>query len=138
MMETAFIRFMKAMDIDEFNSIRDSELGDKLSYINIVHLYIINHYEKITISDLATRLNLSRPAVTQKVNELEKLGMVVKRQSEQDKRVVYVSLSEQVMNNVNEPKMATVIEAVQQNFSNEKLEVFEEILDFMTNYIEGN
>ena len=138
MMETAFIRFMKAMDIDEFNSIRDSELGDKLSYINIVHLYIINHYEKITISDLATRLNLSRPAVTQKVNELEKLGMVVKRQSEQDKRVVYVSLSEQVMNSVNEPKMATVVEAVQQNFSSEKLKVFEEILDFMTNYIEGN
>lgn len=137
-MEKAFINFMKAMDMDEFNTIRDSEIGEKLSYINIVHLYIIGHYEKITVSDLAKRLNLSKPAVTQKVNELEKLGMVVKTQSELDKRVYYISLSEDVMKSCNEPKMATVVDAVDKHFSDEKKEVFKEILEFMTNYIIGS
>lgn len=134
-MKTAFINFMKAMDIDEFNTIRNSEIGEKLSYINIVHLYIIGHYEKITVSDLAKKLNLSKSAVTQKVNELEQLGMIVKTQSSEDKRVYYISLSENIMESCNEPKMKTVIEAVEKHFSKEKKEVFEEILNFMTHYI---
>ena len=132
-MEKAFINFMKAIDLDEFNTIRNSEIGGKLSYINIVHLYIINHYEKITVSDLAKRLNLSKPAVTQKVNELEKLGMIVKTRS-----VIYISLSEDIKNSCNESKMETVIDAVDKHFSKEKKEVFKEILDFMTWYILGS
>lgn len=137
-MEKAFINFMKAIDLDEFNTIRNSELGEKLSYINIVHLYIISHYEKITVSDLAKRLNLSKPAVTQKINELEKLGMIVKTRSEEDKRVYYISLSEDIRNSCNESKMETVIDAVDKHFSKEKKEVFKEILNFMTSYILGS
>lgn len=134
-MEKAFIDFMKAIDIDEFNTIRYSDIGEKLSYINIVHLYIIGHYEKITVSDLAKRLNLSKPAVTQKVNELERLGMITKKQSDIDKRVFYISLSESVKESCSKSKMATIMDAVDKNFSKEKKEVFEEILKFMTEYI---
>ncbi|MGL5327985.1 MAG: MarR family transcriptional regulator [Peptostreptococcaceae bacterium] len=137
-MKAEFINFMKAMDIDEFNTIRNSDLGEKLSYINIVHLYIINHYDKITVSDLAKKLNLSKPAVTQKINELEKLGMVIKTQSKEDKRVYYISLSKDVMASCNEPKMGTVIDAVDKHFSKEKKEVFREILEFMTAYVIGD
>ena len=134
-MKKEFISFMKAMDMDEFNTIRDSDIGDKLSYINIVHLYIINHYEKVTVSDLAKILNLSKSAVTQKINELENLGMITKTQSTKDKRVYYIRVSDSIMQSCNEPKMATVIDAVDDNFSIEKKEIFKEILEFMTNYI---
>lgn len=90
---------------------------------------------KKTVSDLAKKLNLSKSAVTEKVNELDQLVMIVKIQSSKDKRVYYISLSENIMESCNEPKMKTVIEAVDEHFSKEKKEVFEEVLNFMTHYI---
>ena len=84
-MEEAFYRFMCAMDLDEFNVIRDSVIGASLPYADILQLFIIRHKDKMTISDLADYMRLSRPAVTQKVNELVKKGLVIKTQSEQDK-----------------------------------------------------
>lgn len=136
-MKESFIKFMKAMDIDEFNLIRDSEYGEKLTYINILHLYIISHTEKITVSELANKLKMSRPAITQKINDLEKLGMIIKTQSNEDKRVYYISLSKELKEILKEPKMATVLDAVDKKFSEEKKEVFKEILDFMADYVNG-
>lgn len=93
-MEEAFYRFMCAMDLDEFNVIRDSVIGASLPYADILQLFIIRHKDKMTISDLADYMRLSRPAVTQKVNELVKKGLVIKTQSAQDKRVfIYPSLT---------------------------------------------
>ncbi len=136
-MKKSFVEFMKAADMDEFNLIRDSEYGEKLTYINILHLYIISHTEKITASELANKLKMSRPAITQKVNDLEKLGMIVKTQSSEDKRRFYISLSREVKEILKEPKMATVLDAVDKKFSEEKKEVFKEILDFMADYVNG-
>ncbi|MGL5382023.1 MAG: MarR family winged helix-turn-helix transcriptional regulator [Culicoidibacterales bacterium] len=137
-MEQAFINFMKAMDLDEFNTIKNSDLGEQLSYSNIVLIYIINHYEQVTASELAKHLNVSKPAITQKINELEKLGMVVKTRSQTDKRIVYLSLSDQLKQTASQAKMATVIDVVDQHFSAEKKAIFEEILTFMTAYILGD
>lgn len=136
-MKDSFVKFMKAVDMDEFNLIRDSEYGEKLTYINILHLYIISHTEKITVSELANKLKISRPAITQKINDLEKLGMIVKTRSNEDKRVFYISLSKELKEILKEPKMATVLDAVEKKFPEEKKEVFKEILDFMADYVNG-
>lgn len=136
-MKNSFVKFMKAVDMDEFNLIRDSEYGEKLTYINILHLYIISHTEKITVSELANKLKMSRPAITQKINDLEKLGMIVKTRSNEDKRVFYISLSKELKEILKEPKMATVLDAVEEKFPEEKKEVFKEILDFMADYVNG-
>jgi len=136
-MKDSFIKLMKASDLDEFNLIRDSEYGEKLSYINILHLYIISHTEKITASQLADKLKMSRPAITQKVNDLEKLGMVNRTQSAEDKRVFYISISDELKELLKESKMATVLDAVDENFPEEKKAVFAEVMDFMTNYVNG-
>ncbi len=137
-MREEFIQFMKAMDMDEFSLIRDSKYGEMLSYINILHLYIISHTEKITVSELADKVNMSRPAITQKVNDLEKLGMIQKRQSKEDKRVFYISISDELREMTTNTKMATVLDAVDKKFSKEKKEIFAEMLQYMTDYENGD
>lgn len=136
-MENAFFKFMCAMDLDEFNVIRDSVVGDSLPYADILQLFIIRHKDKMTISELADYMRLSRPAVTQKVNELVKKGLVIKTQSEKDKRVFYLSLSDKVTENCREARMDTVLKAVDKKFSEDDKAIFSKILNFMADYVSG-
>ncbi len=134
-MHNSFFKFMSAIDIDCYLNIRESEIGNNLSYSDVLQLFIINHKANMTISELAEKLNLSRPATTQKVNELEKKGYIIKTQSTEDKRVTYLSLSETLLQSSKNSKAITLMDAVDKNFSDEKKQVFAEVLDFMTTYL---
>ncbi len=134
-MKEAYFKFMSAIDIDCYKSIRDSSIGSTLPYSDVLQLFIINHKKNMTISELAERLNLSRPATTQKVNELLNKGLITKTQASHDKRVTYLSLSDDLIESSQDSRSATLIDAVDQHFSHEKKEVFAEILDFMSEYL---
>ncbi len=134
-MRDAYFRFMSAVDIDCYKSIRESEIGSTLPYSDVLQLFIINHKQDMTVSELAQRLNLSRPATTQKVNELASKGLVVKTQSTKDKRVTYLSLAQSLLQNSNDTKAATLIDAVDSHFCEDKKAVFAEVLNFMADYL---
>lgn len=133
----AFERFMRAIDMDQYNEMKNSDWGKETSYINILHLFVIGHNERTTVSELAKKLGLSRPAVTQKVNELEDLGLVQKVQSTQDKRFFYISLSDRVKQSSQSTKTDSVLDAVEKVFPEDKKAVFAEILNFMADYVNG-
>ncbi len=65
-MEEAFYRFMKAIDLEQFESMSKSAWGKESSYFNILYLFIIGHSEKTTVSELSEHMNISKSAVTQK------------------------------------------------------------------------
>lgn len=134
-MREAYFKFMSAVDIDCYKNIRDSEIGGVLPYSDVLQLFIINHKPNMTISELAERLNLSRPATTQKVNELASKGLVIKKQSETDKRVTELSLSDSLIESSKDAKASQLMDVVDAKFSDEKKAVFAEILEFMANYL---
>ncbi len=134
-MKEAYFKFMSAVDIDCYKSIRESEIGENLPYSDVLQLFIINHKQDMTISELADRLNLSRPATTQKVNELANKGLVIKTQSTKDKRVTYLSLVKSLIESSNDAKASNLMDEVDKRFSDEKKEVFAEILNFMADYL---
>ncbi len=134
-MKDAYFKFMSAIDIDCYSSIRDSQIGNILSYSDVLQLFIINHKTDMTVSELAQKLNLSRPATTQKVNELASKGLVVKTDSTTDKRVTYLSLSDSLLESSKSSKAINLMEQVDMNFSTEKKEIFAEILNFMAEYL---
>lgn len=73
--------------------------GGELSYNSMMYLDVISYQSAggaCTVSTLAETLQISRSAVTMKVNELARLGLVVKTRSEGDRRVVYLEVSEPV------------------------------------------
>ncbi len=134
-MREAYFKFMSAVDIDCYRSIRESDLGHTLSYADILQLFIINHKQNMTVSELAHRLNLSRPATTQKIGELAQKGLVIKTQSTEDKRITYLSISPHLIENSQDTKSATLMDAVDQAFSVDQKAVFATILNFMADYL---
>ncbi|MDR1588997.1 MAG: MarR family transcriptional regulator [Oscillospiraceae bacterium] len=70
---------------------RDHTFG--VSYHSLLFLNIIAHTEDCTVSKLADILNITKPAVTIKVNELTRRGFVQKKRSATDGRVFFLTLS---------------------------------------------
>ncbi len=65
------------------------------SYIKILDkIYHLNMDSKARISDVAKEMKSTRPSITRAIHEMENLGLVTKEESLEDKRVVYVSLTE--------------------------------------------
>ncbi|HZK83943.1 MAG TPA: MarR family transcriptional regulator [Desulfosporosinus sp.] len=56
-------------------------------------LRIISMHKKIKVTELSSKLSLPNSTVSGLVDRLEKQGMVTRERSEEDRRVVYVSLS---------------------------------------------
>ncbi|MGV3003783.1 MarR family winged helix-turn-helix transcriptional regulator [Aerococcus urinaeequi] len=137
-MRESFYNFTHTIYFNEFNIIRNVKIGDPLSYSDTLLLFIIKYKNRMAISELAEYINLSRPAVTQKVNALEKRGLVVKTQSTKDKRVFYLSLSEKVLENCNNARMTDILDEAEKNFSEQEKKVFVNILQFITDYILNN
>lgn len=53
----------------------------------------LSKFGKLKISDLSDNLGLSNSTISGIIDRLEKQGMVIRTRSQEDKRVVYVSLS---------------------------------------------
>ncbi len=65
-----------------------------LSYHDTLYLNIIeSHPKKYTSSQIADLLKITRPSVTEKINQLCKKGYILRTQSETDKRVFYLSVN---------------------------------------------
>ncbi len=74
--------------IAELRLINNGTTSENLTYNDILYLSIIEaHSGEYTASNIADMLHVSRPAVTQKINELEKNGYIDRVQSTADKRV---------------------------------------------------
>ena len=74
--------------IAELRLLHNGTSDNSLTYNDILYLGIIeSHSGEYTASNIADMLYVSRPAVTQKINELEKNGYIYKVQSPTDKRV---------------------------------------------------
>lgn len=61
------------------------------SQFNLIHA--IRMTENATITELAEVLSLTKPTLTTAVNKLMKLGLVEKRQSDEDRRIQYLELT---------------------------------------------
>ncbi len=65
------------------------------TYIKILDkIYHLNIDGKARVSDVAREMKSTRPSITRAMNEMENLGLITKEFSLEDKRVVYVSLTE--------------------------------------------
>ncbi|ONI39836.1 hypothetical protein AN639_00560 [Candidatus Epulonipiscium fishelsonii] len=106
-----------------------------LSYHDTLYLNIIEaHPNKYTSSQIADLLKITRPSVTEKINQLCKKGYILRTQSETDKRVFYLSI------NPDSPKdyetTARYEEEMEREvlakFGEEKVDIFCEMIEFLS------
>ncbi len=82
------------LSIAELQQAHKTRHGRDLTYHDTLYLNIIlAHPNRYTSSQIADLLKVTRPAVTQKINELAKKGYIIRTQSETDKRVFYLSVN---------------------------------------------
>lgn len=85
--------FYYHMSLFELQAFSERELFKGLSHNSILYLNVIDVTKDCTVSKLAGLLHITKSAVTLKINELEKQGVITKTQSDKDKRVYYLTLS---------------------------------------------
>ncbi|MFC3928631.1 fatty acid biosynthesis transcriptional regulator FabT [Streptococcus caprae] len=83
--------FNRILVIEE-NSLKVSQFSD-VSLKEMHTIEIIGKSDRVTPSDIARELLLTLGTVTTSLNKLEKKGYIERTRSEQDRRVVYLSLT---------------------------------------------
>ncbi|MFI3257093.1 MAG: MarR family transcriptional regulator [Spirochaetales bacterium] len=82
------------MALAELRLLNDDKSSGDLTYNDVLYITLIEaHDGEYTASTIADMLYVSRPAVTQKINELERKGYIYKKQSTTDKRVYYLFIN---------------------------------------------
>lgn len=123
-------------DLQQLNHTGNGEL----SYNSIMYLDVISYQQNegnCTVSSLAKTLRISNSAVTLKVNELVKLGLVEKTRSQEDRRVVYLTITDLVANSLKnyDSPFERAVQAVEKNFSPTEIHTFCQIIEtFLHHY----
>jgi DNA-binding MarR family transcriptional regulator len=96
-MNQLLIEFVNTFDITLKNI--QKEVGDgsglpKLTIHQFQYIDAINTLGEPAITEIAEKLNITKPSVTAGIKKLINLGYVVKTQSTADKRVFHVSLTQ--------------------------------------------
>src|SRR5574344_914703 len=86
-------KYYYSMSMEELRSVNLVDPESKMSYNDTLYLDVIKYTEKCTVSKLADMLHVTKPTITSKVNELYAKGYLIKTRSEDDGRVVFLSLS---------------------------------------------
>ncbi len=120
--------------IAELRLLHNGTGDSSLTYNDILYLSMIEaHSGEYTASNIADMLYVSRPAVTQKINELEKKGYISKVQSETDKRVYKLFTNREGKSKkyyeVTDKTNQDIIEKLSCDYSNEQIGLFCEITE---------
>ncbi len=104
---SALRRIVRAIDIQSRQLVRLHGLTGP----QIIILKTLVQMEQTTISELAERVSLSKPTVTDILNRLERQNLVTRIRSDNDKRCVYVKATQ-----VGHEKLGNSIPLMQESF----------------------
>lgn len=80
--------------IQNLNSLLTEEEVNKFSNNDYYYLLVIHSLQKPNFSQIAEKLSLTKPAVSAIIRKLINMNLVEKLQSNEDKRIYYVELTE--------------------------------------------
>lgn len=124
------------MSMYELQIMNEQDYYHGLSYNTILYINVISQVKDCTVSKIADMLHVTKSAVTLRINELVKQGVVEKMQSETDRRVYYLRLSPRMQESVSiYDRVFDRIEKILKNkYSAEQLELFHEIIHEVSSY----
>lgn len=119
-------QFFYAITINELKFMNKQFHSLNITYNSLLYLDIISYTDNCTASFLADSLHISRSAVTIKVNEMVQQGLLIRQQSERDKRVFYLHLNDEIADIYRQydKAMYQAIEAVNKTYSEQEIKSF--------------
>ncbi len=121
--------FYYNLTICELRSMNSNEYGG-ITHNSLLYLDLISYKKDCTVSFLAESLNVTKSAVTIKINELIDKGFVVKKQSDKDKRVNYIYINEELEREYKEYDrlLYRISGALENKYTEEECELFQKML----------
>lgn len=110
-------------------------VDETITYNSLLYLELIFTMEgKCTASKLARMLCISKPAVTLKINELIRQGLVTKTVDQNDRRKYYLSVNEEAVPRYRVYRWQdhTAIQRITEKYSQEDIRKFCEMLDIIS------
>lgn len=86
---------------------------EELSLKQIKYIKMLNKEEGSTISEIAEKLSLSKPSVTEMIKKFQKMDLVYKEGCVHDKRIQYIKLTDKGLNIANIEKLTVDFLATQ-------------------------
>ena len=139
MISDALNRYYYSVVISELQMMNKKMLSSDITYNSQLYLDLIYYTEDCTASKIAKMLNISKPAVTSKVNELINMGLVEKVQSEEDKRVYFLKIKDDLAPTYRVYDLIAnkAYRELSADFSKEETDTFCKILDRITDIYIG-
>lgn len=118
------------MALGELRLMNHSLMDSEQNYNTLRYLDMIDMTENCTVTKLAELLHISKPAVTIKINEMLQQGLVVKRQSREDKRVNFLELDAATAKvyRMYDDRLEKAVEKIEKRYTKKERESFCEIL----------
>jgi len=141
-MELLLIEFINTLDLSLKKL--QKEIGDSsgFSSLTISQLQYIDAIHALgapAITEIANELNITKASVTAGVNKLVDMGYLTKTQSEEDKRVFHVSLTEagQILTRAKSQALKEYGDFIMDALSEEEAQQFETFLKKLVAYFKG-
>ena len=84
-----FISFRKNI----LESMKKGTFGHDLTFSQVEILHFIGPSGKVTMRNIADHLQIAPPSATEIVSEMEKKGLIVRKNDKNDRRVVFIVLT---------------------------------------------
>ena len=110
----------------KFDHLIRQEIGDVLTTEQHFMMRHINQVEECTSTELSSCFGVKKSAITPIINRLFEKGWVDRKRDEKDRRVIYLSLTQEgkIIFAEMEKKIQSIIESVITKFGNEEIEQF--------------
>ena len=119
-------QFYHDLSFYELEIINRGAVQPHINHNSLLYLNLIAYREDCTASYLARMLNISNGAVTLKINELIRQGLVQREQSISDRRMYYLRLTAKAEQRYRlfEQEISAVASEVEKRFSSPEIEAF--------------
>lgn len=134
----SFSRLYSALTLMELRMFHSGCGDGRLSYNDALYLTLVRSIPECTAGRMAEAIGVSKSAVTLKLNSLECRGLVTRVRKESDRRVVLVTLSDDVEEvfRYEDTRMGESIRGMVEAFSPEEVDMFCRMLDHVTRMLE--
>ena len=131
MLRRNFFKMYHSISTMEFRS--NSNIQGDMSYRDIMYLNIIMFMDECTVTKLVELLNITKPAVTVKINSLVERGYVIKEKHPTDSRIniLTASPSTYTLYSREDRRINMALESMLKEYSPEDIEKFSEMLGML-------
>ncbi|NLW42193.1 MAG: winged helix DNA-binding protein [Tissierellia bacterium] len=119
-----FLKIYNRFRLDFYRNLNFGEDEDSLTVSESFCLEVINGLDQATVRDVAAFMKISQPNAAYKISNLEEKGYITKNQSQEDKRIFYLNVTDKYYGflELKNENVVTILDEIMENLTSEEIE----------------